>query len=121
MIERMFEWVCEAEQIIATGVDALQPEVLDSDTAARLVERFAPIERIAAAGKTLCAGRVANSGAGRKEGDRSAAQGVARTTKTSVGQAVGMLEGSGVVAVWSSGSIPGAVKGREPNIVALTT
>ena len=63
MIEHMFEWVSEAEQIIATGVDALQPEVLDSDTAAQLVERFAHIERTAAAGKTLCAGRVADSAA----------------------------------------------------------
>ncbi|HZJ49965.1 MAG TPA: DUF222 domain-containing protein [Actinomycetota bacterium] len=98
----MFEWVSEAEQIIATGVDAFEPEVLDSETAAKLVERFAHIERTAAAGKTLCAGRVADSGAWRKEGDRSAAHWVARTTKTSVGQAVGMLETASQMADLSS-------------------
>ncbi|HZJ52223.1 MAG TPA: hypothetical protein VFF07_15610, partial [Actinomycetota bacterium] len=81
----MFEQMSEAEQIIEKVVAGLQPEVLDSETAAKLVERFAHIERTAAAGKTLCAGRVADSGAWRKEGDRSAAQWVARTTKTSVG------------------------------------
>ena len=48
MIEHTFERISEAEQIIATGVDALRPEVLDSETAAKLVERFAHIERTAA-------------------------------------------------------------------------
>ncbi|HZJ50721.1 MAG TPA: hypothetical protein VFF07_07665 [Actinomycetota bacterium] len=66
--------------------------MLESEAAASLMDRFAHIERTAAAGRTLCAGRVADSGAWRKDGDRSAAQWVARTTKTSVGQAVGMLE-----------------------------
>jgi len=43
----MFEWVSEAEAIIAKGVDALEPEVLDSETATQLVERFDRIERMA--------------------------------------------------------------------------
>jgi len=98
----MFEWVSEAEAIIAKGVDALEPEVLDSETATQLVERFDRIERMAAAGKALCAGRVAHSGAWRKHGDRSAAHWVARTTKSSVGQAVGMLETACQVAQLSS-------------------
>ena len=84
------------------GVAALDPEVLDTETATLLVERFARIERLAPAGKALAARRVANSGAWRKEGDRSAAHWGARTTKTSVGQAVGVLETASQVAQLSS-------------------
>jgi len=84
------------------GAAALDPEVLDTETATLLVERFARIERLAPAGKALAARRVANSGAWRKEGDRSAAHWGARTTKTSVGQAVGVLETASQVAQLSS-------------------
>jgi len=98
----MFEWVSETERTIEKGVAALDPEILDTDTAKQLVERFAHIERMSAAGKAMAAGRVADSGAWRKEGDRSAAQWVARTTKTSVGQAVGMLQTASQVAELAS-------------------
>ncbi|MBA2274827.1 MAG: hypothetical protein H0W21_13150 [Actinobacteria bacterium] len=77
----MFEWVRETETAMEHGVAALDPEVLDTETATQLVERFARIERLGAAGKAMAAGRVADSGAWRKEGDRSAAHWVARITR----------------------------------------
>lgn len=43
----MFEQMSETEQIIEKVVAGLQPEVLDSETAAQLVKRFATIERTA--------------------------------------------------------------------------
>ena len=65
----------------------LEPEVLDSRDAQALVERFASLERKAAAGKALVARRVAASGAWRSSGERTAANWMARATGTSVGQA----------------------------------
>ena len=70
----------------------LEPEVLTGTTAAQLVEGFAAIENLAAAGKTLCAGRVAGSGAWKSSGERSAAHWIAKKTGTSVGAAVGSIE-----------------------------
>jgi len=98
----MFEQLSKAERVIEKTVAALDPEVLDTDTARELVERFARIERLGAAGKAMAAGRVADSGAWRKAGDRSAAHWVARTTKSSVGQAVAMLETASQVTELSS-------------------
>ncbi len=70
----------------------LEPEILDSRDAQALVERFATLERKAAAGKALVARRVAASGAWRSSGERSAANWMARATGTSVGQAMGVLK-----------------------------
>jgi len=73
-------------------VGGLEPEVLETETAAGLVERFTRIENIAAAGKALAAARVAASGAWRSSGERSPAHWLARTTGTSVGSAAGVIE-----------------------------
>lgn len=73
-------------------MERLDPEVLDPTFARELVETFCRIERLAAAGKTLAARRVANTGAWRVTGDRSAAHWVARKTGSSVGHAIGVLE-----------------------------
>lgn len=70
----------------------LEPERLTGKAAARLVEEFAAIENLAAAGKTLCAGRVADSGAWKSSGERTAAHWMAKTTGTSVGSAVASIE-----------------------------
>lgn len=73
-------------------VGGLEPEVLESSLAQSLVQRFTAIERVAAAGKALAARRVAESGAWRHSGEKSAAHWMAKATGTSVGQAVGVLE-----------------------------
>ena len=88
----MFETVGKLKKSLRQVVGALEHEVLAGDAATRLVEDFAEIERLAAAGKALAARRVATSGAWQGGGDRSPAHWVARTTGTSVGTAVGVLE-----------------------------
>ena len=70
----------------------LEPEVLAGDAATRLVEDFAELERLAAAGKALAARRAASSGAWQGGGDRSPAHWMSRVTGTPVGSAVGVLE-----------------------------
>ena len=88
----MFERLTEAKATLKQVVSSLEPATLEGATATQLVEEFAAIERLAAAGKALCAKRVADSGAWRRDGDRSPARWMARTTGTSVGNALGVLE-----------------------------
>ncbi|CAN5159642.1 hypothetical protein BH20ACT22_BH20ACT22_04730 [soil metagenome] len=88
----MFEVINQAKAAIKDVVASLDADTLDGAFASELVEEFAAIERLAAAGKTLCAQRVAKSGAWRRDGDRSPARWMARTTGTSVGNALGVLE-----------------------------
>ena len=88
----MFDEVKRARELLKGAVAALDPEVLDAGSAKELVAEFADIERVAAAGKALAARRVASSGAWRQDGDRSPAHWMARTTKTPVGAAAGLLE-----------------------------
>jgi len=88
----MFEKIQKAEAILQEVVNDLDPEVLEPAFARRLVESFAKIEGIAAAGKTLAARRVVTSGSWRLTGERTAAHWMANRTGTSVGQAIGVLE-----------------------------
>jgi len=88
----MFERLNELRQTLQEIVEKLDPDVLESATAAGLVERFGAIENVAAAGKALAAARVARSGAWRSSGERSPAHWLARTTGTAVGTAAGVIE-----------------------------
>ncbi|MDQ3783694.1 MAG: 13E12 repeat family protein [Actinomycetota bacterium] len=88
----MFEKVVEAIHLLKAAVAELDPDVLEGTQAAKLVEVFAEAERLGAAGKGLAARRVADSGAWRASGERSAAHWMAAATGTSVGSAVGLLE-----------------------------
>jgi Domain of unknown function (DUF222) len=97
-LERMFEKVRNARDLLREALAELEPEVLEGKAAARLVEEFAEVERLGAAGKALAARRVADSGAWRATGERSPAHWMAKTTKTSVGSAVGVLETAARVA-----------------------
>jgi hypothetical protein len=76
-------------QRLLAGLDA---DVLDPAEAERLVGEFATIEHVAAAGKALCARRVADSGRWRQAGERSEAEWLARKTGDSVGAARAALE-----------------------------
>ncbi|HVF53774.1 MAG TPA: DUF222 domain-containing protein [Actinomycetota bacterium] len=88
----MFDTLESVRKDLGDLVSRLEPEVLPPDVARDAVEKFAEIERLASAGKALAARRVAASGSWKAEGDRSPAHWMARTTKTSVGHAVAVLE-----------------------------
>jgi hypothetical protein len=73
-------------------VAEFDPRLVDAHTARELVEEFGAIERMATATRTLAAGRVATTRVWADEGDRSAAHWLARTTGSTVGDAVAALE-----------------------------
>ena len=68
------------------------PAVLSGEDVGLAVTRAAAIENMAATVKALAASWVADTGGWRKAGDRSPAHHLARTTGTSVGQAVEVIE-----------------------------
>lgn len=88
----MFETLGMLRASLKKIAENLEPEVLEAASAAKLVEEFAAIERLGAAGKALAARRVADSGAWRASGERSPAHWMAKATGTSVGSAIGVLE-----------------------------
>lgn len=86
----------EPKTMIAASLRALVAR-LDAATlapadAAGLVEWFAAIERLAAAGKTIAAARVAEAGSWQVSGERSAADWLAKTTGCTVGDARSTLQ-----------------------------
>lgn len=88
----MFESLRGVEKELQRTLVILDPEVLEPNTAAKLVEVFGRIERLGAAGKALAARRVADSGVWKKDGDRSPAHWLAKKVGTGVGQAVATIE-----------------------------
>jgi hypothetical protein len=76
-------------EALVTTVDA---DCLDPRLAVQLVGLFARGERLCAAGKTLAAGRVDSSGAWAAAGDKTTAAWLARTTGTSVADAIGTIQ-----------------------------
>jgi hypothetical protein len=68
------------------------PERVSGPDAARLLERYAEIEKLAAAGKLLAARRVESSNVWRRKGHRSAAAHVAEATGTGLGPAINTLQ-----------------------------
>jgi hypothetical protein len=82
----------ELEDGLQRLVGSFDPGRLDGAEAARVLARFSAIKRLAAAGETLVAGRVAESNAWRVHGDRSPADFLARTTGESVGRSRGVLD-----------------------------
>src|SRR5437879_9966476 len=73
-------------------VAGLEPERLAADAAAGLVDAFATIEKLGAAGKALAARRVAEANHWRGAGERSAAHWLARRSGTSIGSTMAALE-----------------------------
>jgi hypothetical protein len=88
----MFERVEALRDELHGVVARLEPVRIDALDAKWLVEAFAEMERLCAAGKTLAAGRVAGTKVWADCGDRSAAHWLARTSGTSLTAAVGALE-----------------------------
>ena len=88
----MFEQVRGAIDSLEQMARALEPACLEGADAAALVELAGRGKRVCAAIETLAAGRVADSGAWRADGHRSAAHWVAETTGETVGAASQTLE-----------------------------
>jgi len=78
-----------------------EPERFDGPDAARLLEVFAEIEKLASGGKLLSARRVESSNVWRRQGHRSAAAHIAEATGSGLGPAIGTLE-----AARQLGSLP---------------
>ena len=81
-----------ARREISRHLDTADPDRVTSAQAASLVEVFAEIERLAAAGRVLYAKRAADSAVWRDEGHRSAAAWMAAKTKSGLGEAMASLE-----------------------------
>jgi hypothetical protein len=90
----MFDVLDELLADLRDLLSEADPSLVESRTAKELVERFAEVERLGAAGKTLFARRVAETRVWGDEGDRSAAHWLARTTGSTVREAVGTIETS---------------------------
>src|SRR5687768_9769343 len=81
-----------ARDVIAAFLEDLDVDALDPADAIGLVDVFAEIERLGAAGKALAARRVADTNRWQSSGERSPADWLARRTGASVGAARGALE-----------------------------
>jgi hypothetical protein len=73
-------------------VARLEPDLLSATDAAALVEDFAAMERLCAAGKALAARRATDCGAWKRAGERSPAAWLARKSGSSLGTAIGELQ-----------------------------
>lgn len=69
----------------------LEPDLLSGPDAARVLEAFSEIEKLASGGRLLSARRVETSNIWRRKGHRSAAAHVAETTGTGLGPAIDAL------------------------------
>ncbi|HYD09754.1 MAG TPA: hypothetical protein VEA78_06600, partial [Acidimicrobiales bacterium] len=85
---QMFPSVSELRSVVS----ALSPEAMSGADAVRGVEIFGELERLAAAGKALCAARVASTSAWAASGDRSPADWLAKQTGSTVAAARGALK-----------------------------
>ncbi len=78
----------DALEVLESMLGTLEPAALDGANAAVGVSYFSTLENIAAAGKALCAARVAETAHWRSKGDRTPAHWVARTTGCSMAEAL---------------------------------
>ena len=107
----MFATVERIRDDLAEVVEALDTDGLDGSGAARLLERFAAIERLGANAKTLVARRLAETRGWRREGDRTMAHFVARKTGTSMADATATVKTAQQLDPW--GATADAMKAGE--------
>jgi hypothetical protein len=88
----MFERVDRLHRELSDIASSLDPRLIEARDASGLLETVAKMEHLLVAVKTICTRRVAETRVWADEGDRSAAHWLARTTGTTVGEAVGMVE-----------------------------
>ena len=94
--------MCESraslEAALSRLVADLDPSLLHGNDAKILVGFFSRLERLACAGKALCALRVASTGAFEADGHRDAGAWLAGETRDSLGNALSLLEAAEAVA-----------------------
>jgi len=94
--------MCESkedlEAALAGLVGRLDPSSMHGLDAKGLVSYFSRLEHLAAAGKALCARRVAESGVYELDGHRHAGEWLAAETGDSLGNALSLLEAAEAVA-----------------------
>ena len=86
---------------LRSEIAEFEPERVSGSDAAKVLEAFAEVEKLAAGGKLLAARRVESSNVWRQTGHRSAAAHVAEATGTGLGPAITALE-----AARQLGSLP---------------
>jgi hypothetical protein len=84
-------WVQRVRDELGSRLAGLEPGQVHARDAASLMDAFAEIECLAAAGKSAMAARVSRTLLWRRTGERSPAEWMARRTGTSVGQAKAAL------------------------------
>ena len=89
---RVSQLLAESIGSVRRLVAGLDVDALDGDGAAQLVTQFSELERLASAGRTLAAGRVARSNAWVESGHRDAGAWLASVAGTTVGKARATLE-----------------------------
>ena len=93
--------MCESRDSLEAALSALvgnlDCSLLHGADAKILVGFFSRLERLASAGKALCAHRVAATGAFEKDGHRDAGQWLAAETGDSLGSALSLLEAADAV------------------------
>jgi hypothetical protein len=87
-----FRVVRRAVSDVAACVAGLEPERITTSQASELFELFAELTRLGSAGQVLLAPRVSQSNTWKDEGHRSAAEWVAQTTGTALGEAIATIE-----------------------------
>ena len=95
MVEVRPQGLAEARAALATVQSMLSgfdPALVMMRDAMELVQVFAAIENLGAAGKALAARRVSEGDLWRRKGYKSPAEWLARTAGTKVGDAIGVLE-----------------------------
>jgi len=85
----------ELEEALSRMVGSLDTALVHGADAKVLVGFYSRIERLASAGKSLCALRVAETGSFTEEGHRHVGEWLAAKTGESVGGAVSLLEAAG--------------------------
>lgn len=88
----MFERLREIGREIRDLASWIRKESLPAEQAATLLQEVGAIENTCAALRVLLSGRVAEGDVWQKQGERSAAHFVARTTRTTVSKAAEILE-----------------------------
>ncbi|MFI5046218.1 MAG: DUF222 domain-containing protein, partial [Acidimicrobiia bacterium] len=88
----VFEKLRSAEQLLGQVTAELDPDALDVEGAKKLVDLFTRCERLAVAGRSMAAGRVAKGVNWKQSGHRNSAEWLASATGVSVGVAGRELE-----------------------------
>ena len=84
--------LAQAMSAVSGYLDRLDPDRMSTEQAADAYRAFCELKRLCGAGELLLASRAAESAVWREEGHRSAAEWMAHTSGTAVGEAISSLE-----------------------------